>query len=184
MIWDEKTVQCQENHEWMPDICHQFLPRANYLFHWKLAKLGLLPHPSKIYRIYSSRFFFLRIKYVRQHQSDQDCNDVCLDSVARKEPRFLHLFTTLLLNKKYNPLPPIYYCKSDTFSVHRFIFLEKLFAGILDYFGSKLWRTNTLQKSALCRNSHWWASPAVSWNDKQERMEMRVKPVSMVISPT
>ena len=101
--------------------------------------------------------FFLRIKY-SQHQSD---DDVCMDSVARKEPRFLHLFTTLLLNRKYNPLPPIYYCKSDTFSVHRFIFLEKLFAGsslnkqsILDYFGSKLWRTNTPQKSALCRNSH------------------------------
>ena len=72
-----------------------------------------------------------------------------MDSVARKEPRFLHLFTTLLLNRKYNPLPPIYYCKSDTFSVHRFIFLEKLFAGILDYFGSKLWRTNTSQKICI-----------------------------------
>ena len=100
-------------------------------------------------------FFLLRIKYICPHQSDHDCNDVCMNLVARKEPRFLHLFTTLLLNRKYNPLPPIYYCKSDTFSVHCFIFLEKLFVGsslkkesILDYFWSKFWRTDTPQKSA------------------------------------
>ena len=142
MIWDEKTVQCQETHKWMLPFCHQFLPRANNIFHWKLWGF-CHPHPSQTYRICRSRFFF-RIKYICQHQSDHDCNDVCMDSVARKEPRFLHLFTTLLLNRKYNPLPPIYYCKSDTFSVHCIIFLEKLFVGsslnkqsILDYFGSK-----------------------------------------------
>ena len=112
--------------------------KAKISFPLKTCKTGA----SKTYRICSSRFF-PGIKYICQHQSDQDCNEVCMDTVARKEPRFLHLFTTLLLNRKYNPLPPIYYCKSDTFSVHRFIFLEKLFAGILDYFGPKLWRTNT-----------------------------------------
>ena len=58
LIWNEKTVQCQENHEWMPGFCHQFLPKANYLFQWKLAKLGHLPHPSKTYSICRSSFFF------------------------------------------------------------------------------------------------------------------------------
>ena len=56
-IWDEKTVQCQETYKWMLPFCHQFLPRANNIFHWKLWGF-CHPHPSQTYRICRSRFFF------------------------------------------------------------------------------------------------------------------------------
>ena len=82
-IWDEKTVQCQETYKWMLPFCHQFLPRANNIFHWKLWGF-CHPHPSQTYRICRSRFFFSQ-NQIHLSTSERPWLSWCLYEFGGKE---------------------------------------------------------------------------------------------------